>query len=48
MGKVLANGLAKVVSYVISESQSTFMGNKQILDSILVLNEDVDFMKKEK
>lgn len=44
----LANRLAKVVGLVIFDNQSAFVGDKQILNSILVLNEYVDFMKKEK
>lgn len=48
VAKVLANRLAKVVELVISENQSAFVGKKHILDSILVLNESVDYVKKEK
>lgn len=47
MIKVLANRLASVMDSVISENQAAFMGKRQILD-ILVLNEVVDFVKKNK
>lgn len=48
MIKVLANRLASVMDSVISENQAAFMGKRQILDNILVLNEVVDFVKKNK
>lgn len=48
VAKVLANRLAKMVASAFSEYQSAFVGNKQILDSILVLNEAVGFVKKGK
>jgi len=40
--KLLANRLRKVVGKVVSESQSTFVQGRQILDGILIANELVD------
>jgi len=42
LAKVLANRLRSVVGSVVSESQSTFIQGKQILDGILIANEAVD------
>jgi len=42
LAKVLANRLRSVVGSVVSDSQSTFVKGKQILDSILITNEVVD------
>ena len=42
LAKVLANRLRGVLGSVISESQSTFVKGKQILDGILIANEAVD------
>lgn len=42
LAKVLANRLRLVIGSVISESQSTFIKGRQILDGILVANEAVD------
>lgn len=48
LAKVLAKRLAKVVGKVISENQSAFVREKQILDSALILNEIVDLMIRER
>jgi hypothetical protein len=42
LAKVLANGLRQVVGSVVSEVQSAFVKERQILDGILVANEVVD------
>jgi len=50
LAKILANRLRAVIGSVVSDSQSTFVKGKQILDGILVANEAVDethHLKKE-
>ena len=42
LSKVHANRLQHVLSFVISEAQSTFVKSRQILDGILIANELVD------
>ena len=42
LAKVLANRLRSVIGNVVSESQSTFVKGKQILDGILIANEVVN------
>ena len=46
LAKVLANRLRSVIGLVISESQSTFIKGRQILDGILVANEIDDEARK--
>jgi len=48
LSKVLANRLRKVVGNVVSDSQSTFIKGRQILDGILVANELIDDAKVKK
>nr|ABD32615.1 RNA-directed DNA polymerase, putative [Medicago truncatula] len=42
LAKLLANRLRGVIGSVVSESQSAFVKNRQILDGILIANEAVD------
>ncbi|GKV49313.1 hypothetical protein SLEP1_g56069 [Rubroshorea leprosula] len=46
--KVLANRLKFVISEIVSETQSAFVGGCQLVNSVLVLNEVVDEFKKTK
>ncbi|GLT51155.1 hypothetical protein SLA2020_245850 [Shorea laevis] len=48
LAKVLANRLKSVISEVVSDTQSAFVGGRQLVDSVLVLNEVVDEIKKRK
>ncbi|GLT95878.1 hypothetical protein SLE2022_135350 [Rubroshorea leprosula] len=48
LAKVLANRLKGVMSGLISDTQSAFLGGRQMVDSVLVLNEVVDEVKLKK
>lgn len=48
IAKVLANRLRKVIASIISDTQTSFIAGRQILDGILIANEIVDEVKIKK
>ncbi|GKV13309.1 hypothetical protein SLEP1_g24337 [Rubroshorea leprosula] len=48
LSKVLANRLKAVLPAIISETQSAFLGGRQLVDGVLVLNEVVEEVKRRK
>jgi len=48
LSKVLANRLSKVLPSVIDVNQFAFLEGRGLLDNVLVANETVDFLKREK
>ena len=46
--KVLSIRIKKVIEIVINVSQSAFLLNRELLDSVLVVNEVVDELKRKK
>ncbi|GJS42587.1 RNA-directed DNA polymerase, eukaryota [Tanacetum coccineum] len=46
--KILANRLTTVISDLVSDSQSAFIANRQILDGLFILNELLSWCKRKK
>lgn len=48
ISKLLATRMKSVIGPLISQCQSTFLANRQILDGVLAINEIVDLARKKK
>lgn len=48
ISKILANRLSKVLEPIILENQSAFVGGRQLIDSVVTLNEIIEEMKAKK
>ena len=48
ISKILSHRLKDVIDYLIDESQSAFVGNRQILDGVLIANESIRWLKKKR
>jgi len=48
IAKILANRLKGVLENVIDKKQSAFLSGRGLLDSVVVANETVDYLRKER